>query len=59
MVDHILGRLSAYLRFSFIDGLNDHSSSEYLRLFKQLVVNSKISFFDKAKSVVKDAAKKV
>ena len=51
--------MSAYLRLSFIDGVNDHSGSEYVRLFKQLVVNSKISLFDKAKSVVKDAAQKV
>ena len=58
-VDRIMGRLSALLRFSFIDGVNDHSSSEYIRHFKQLVVNSKVSFFDKAKSIVKDAAKKV
>ena len=58
-LDRILGLLSAYLRFSFIDGINDHSASEYIRHFKQLVVNSKVSFFKKAKSIVKDAAKKV
>lgn len=57
--DRLLGRLSSYLRLSFIDGINDHSGSEYVRLFKQLVVNSKMSFLDKAKSVVKDAAQKV
>lgn len=51
--------MSAYLRLSFIDGLNDHSSSEYVRLFKQMLVHSKVSLFDKAKSVVKDAAQKV
>ena len=58
-MDRFLGRASAYLRLSFIDGVNDHSSSEYVRLFKQLVVNSKTSLFEKAKSVVKDAAQKV
>ena len=58
-VDRILGRLSAYLRLSFVDGVNDHSSSEYIRHFKQLVFNSKVSFRTKAKSIVKDAAKKV
>lgn len=51
--------MSGYLRLSFIDGVNDHSSSEYVRLLKQVVVNSKVSLFDKAKSVVKDAAQKV
>ena len=57
--DRMLGRLSGYLRMSFIDGINDHSSSEYIRHFKQLVINSKVSLVDKAKSVVKDVAKKV
>lgn len=58
-VDRILGQLSACLRFSFIDGVNDHSASEYIRHFKMLVVNSKVSFFDKAKNIVKDTAKKM
>lgn len=51
--------MSAYLRLSFIDGVNDHSSSEYVRLFKQLVLHSKMSLLDKTKSVVLDAAQKV
>ena len=44
---------------SFIDGINDHSASEYIRLFKQLVITSKVPLLDKAKSVVVDVAKKV
>lgn len=58
-MDRILGRLSAYLRLSFVDGVNDHSASEYIRHFKQLVINSKVSFLTKAKSIAKDAVKKV
>ncbi|CAM9414270.1 unnamed protein product, partial [Laminaria digitata] len=57
--DRLLGRLSSTFRLSFIDGVNDHSGSEYIRLFKQLVINSKMSLFDKTKSVVLDAAQKV
>lgn len=57
--DHLLGRLSALFRGNLIDGINDHSSSEYVRLFKQAVVNSRLSFVDKTKSVMMDAVHKV
>ena len=42
-----------------MDGVNDHSASEYVRHFKQNVINSKMSLFDKTRSVVEDAAQKV
>lgn len=58
-VDRLLGRFSALLRFSFIDGINDHSSSEYLRLSRQALVNSRVSLLAKTRSVVVDAVKKV
>ncbi|CAM9258411.1 unnamed protein product, partial [Hapterophycus canaliculatus] len=40
--DRILGRVSALFRGNIVDGVNDHSSSEYVRLFKQAVVASKL-----------------
>lgn len=58
-MDRFLGRLSALLRFSFIDGVNDHSSSEYLRLSRQAVINSRVSLIAKTRSVVVDAVQKV
>ncbi|CAN0019804.1 unnamed protein product [Scytosiphon promiscuus] len=57
--DRILGRISALFRGNIIDGVNDHSSSEYVRLFKQAVIASRLSLFHKTKSVVKDAVQKV
>ncbi|CAN0313119.1 unnamed protein product [Ectocarpus sp. 6 AP-2014] len=59
LVDRLLGRWSALLRFSFIDGVNDHSRSEYVRLFKQAVISSRLSLLDKTRSVVVDAVQKV
>lgn len=58
-LDHALGRLSALFRGSLIDGINDHSSSEYARLFKQAVIHSRLSLLDKTKSVMMDAVQKV
>lgn len=58
-VDHLLGRLSSYLRLSFMEDINDHSTSEYVRIFKQCVINSRVSLLAKATSVVKDIAHKV
>lgn len=57
--DHALGRLSALLRGSLIDGINDHSCSEYIRLFKQALIHSRLSLLDKTKSVVMDAVQTV
>ncbi|CAM9839983.1 unnamed protein product [Ectocarpus sp. 4 AP-2014] len=59
LIDRLLGRWSALLRFSFIDGVNDHSRSEYVRLFKQAVISSRLSLLDKTRSVVVDAVQKV
>eukprot|EP00903_Cladosiphon_okamuranus_P009618 g9154.t1 len=59
LMDRLLGRFSALLRFSFLDGINDHSGSEYLRLAKQALINSRVSLLEKTKSVVVDAVQKV
>lgn len=59
LYDRLLGRFSALLRFSFIDGINDHSSSEYLRLSRQALINSRVSLVAKTKSVMADAVQKV
>lgn len=53
--DLLLGRLTSYLRGDFIEDINDHALSEYVRLLKQIVINSKVSVLDKATSVVMDA----
>ncbi|CAN0222365.1 unnamed protein product [Ectocarpus sp. 6 AP-2014] len=53
--DRILGRLSALCRGEMIDGVDDHSTSEYIRHFKQDVINAKVPAFDKAKSTCCDA----
>lgn len=55
VVDRLLGRLSAYLRGEFIEDINDHSTSEYVRLFEQIVLNSRVPLLEKAASVVVDA----
>lgn len=54
-MDRLLGRLSAYLRGEFIDDINDHATSEYVRLFEQIVLNSRVPLLEKAASVVVDA----
>ncbi|CAM9893130.1 unnamed protein product [Ectocarpus fasciculatus] len=59
LVDRLLGRWSSLLRFSFIDGVNDHSHQEYARLFKQAVISSRLSLLEKTRSVVVDAVQKV
>ncbi|CAN0223723.1 unnamed protein product [Ectocarpus sp. 6 AP-2014] len=53
--DRILGSLSALCRGELIDGVDDHSTSEYIRHLKQDVINSKVPAFDKAKSTFRDA----
>lgn len=55
VMDRLLGRLSAYLRGEFIDDINDHATSEYVRLFEQIVLNSRVPLLEKAASVVVDA----
>lgn len=57
--DRVLGCLSAFFRGNLIDGINDHSCSEYVRLFKQAVISSRLSLVDKTKSVMMDAVQKV
>eukprot|EP00903_Cladosiphon_okamuranus_P009617 g9153.t1 len=52
------GPPSAFSRRLF-DGTNDHASSEYCRLFEEVIINSNVSLADKAKSVAMDALTKV
>lgn len=59
LMDRLFGRWSALLRFTIIDGINDHSGLEYCRLFRQAILNSRLSLVDKTKSVVVDAVHKV
>lgn len=59
VVDRLLGRMSAYLRGEFIEDINDHATSEYVRLFEQLVINSRVPLLDKTLSVVVDALENV
>lgn len=47
--------MSALLRGEVMEDVNDHATSEYIRIFKQVVLNSKVSLLDKASSVVQDA----
>lgn len=55
MGDRILDQLIWCLRGEFIKGIDDHSSSEYVRLFKQAALNSRVPMLEKAGSVVMDA----
>ncbi|CAB1117639.1 unnamed protein product [Ectocarpus sp. CCAP 1310/34] len=59
LLDRILGRFSALLRFSLVDGANDHGAGEYIRLFKQTVIDERVPLLDKAKSLAVDAVQKV
>ncbi|CAN0092157.1 unnamed protein product, partial [Ectocarpus fasciculatus] len=55
LCDRILGRLSALFRGELIDGIDDHSTSEYVRHFKHDVINSRVPVLEKAKSTFFDA----
>ncbi|CAM9248043.1 unnamed protein product [Scytosiphon promiscuus] len=54
IVDRLLGRISAIFRGEVIDGIHDHGTSEYVRLFKQVVINSRVSLLEKAGSTLND-----
>eukprot|EP00752_Nemacystus_decipiens_P002420 g2281.t1 len=54
-LDRLLGRLSAIFRGELIDGIDDHGSSEYIRHFQQVVVNSRVPLLEKAISTLNDA----
>ena len=58
-IDRLLGRLSALFHGELIDGINDHGTSEYCRLFKQAIIASRLSLLDKTKSVMITAVQKV
>lgn len=42
-----------------VDGVNDHGAAEYIRLFKQAVIDERVPLLEKAKSVAVDAVQKV
>ena len=58
-IDGLLGRPSAYWRFSFMDCISDHSASEYINHFKKMVLDSRVLVLKKAKSFAKDTATQV
>lgn len=55
LLDSLLGRLSALFRGELIDGINDHGTSEYIRHFQHVVINSRVPLLDKAISALNDA----
>eukprot|EP00752_Nemacystus_decipiens_P002419 g2280.t1 len=55
MANRLLDQLLWWLRFEYIRGIDDHSTSEYIRLFKQIVLNSRVPIVEKVASVVMDA----
>lgn len=42
-----------------LEDINDHATSEYVRLFRECVEDSRVSLLGKAASIVQDAATKV
>lgn len=48
--------MSAISRGEVIDGIDDHGSSEYIRRFQQVVINSRVPLLEKAVSAFGDAA---
>ena len=59
LVDRLLGRLTAYLRGDFGEDVNDHSTAEYIRLFKTMVNNAKKPFVLKAGELAVETAQQV
>eukprot|EP00904_Undaria_pinnatifida_P002282 jgi/Undpi1/12054/HiC_scaffold_4.g01753.m2 len=41
--DQFLGRYDAYMKLDFEEDISDHSTSEYIRIFKQLVIDQEAS----------------
>ncbi|CAN0420456.1 unnamed protein product [Ascophyllum nodosum] len=58
-VDRLLGRLTAYLRGDFGEDVNDHSTAEYIRLFKTMVNNAKKPFILKAGQLAVETAQQL
>ncbi|CAN0311378.1 unnamed protein product [Pylaiella littoralis] len=52
ILDQVLGRLISLARRELIDGVHDHATSEYIRLFRQVVINSRVPLLDKAVTAV-------
>ena len=38
-----MGRYDAYMKLDFEEDISDHSTSEYIRIFKQLVIDQEAS----------------
>ena len=57
--DRLLGRLTPYLRGDFGEGVNDHSISEYIRLFKTMVNNAKKPFILKVGQLAVETVQQV
>lgn len=49
-----MGRFSALSRGQVMEDINDHATSEYIRHFKQAVINDKVPLSEKAKSALND-----
>ena len=47
------------LRLEFIKGVDDHATSEYVRLFEQVILNSRVPLLDKAAAVMMDTMGRV
>ncbi|CAM9097534.1 unnamed protein product [Scytosiphon promiscuus] len=59
MANRLLDQLLWWLRFEYIRGIDDHSTSEYIRLFKQIVLNSRVPLMEKAATALGDLVLKV
>lgn len=55
MAERFLDGLFWWLRLEFIRGIDDHATSEYVRLLEQVVINSRVPLLDKAASVMMEA----
>ena len=58
-VDRLLGRLTAYLRGDFGEDVDDHSTAEYIRLFKTMANNAKRPFILKAGQLAVETVQQV
>lgn len=41
--DRLAGRYDSYIKLEFKEGVDDHMSSEYIRIFEQLVIDEQAS----------------
>ena len=59
MAERILDDLMWCLRLEFIKGIDDHATSEYVRLFEQAIINSRVPLLEKAAGVMMDTMDRV